>query len=51
MKSIFDAGADTIVQDEASNIVFGMPAVALNAGGVCHVRPSKDIAQYFNDLV
>lgn len=51
MKSIFDASGDTIVQDEASSIVFGMPAVALKAGVVCHVRPPKDIAQYFNDLV
>lgn len=51
MKSIYDGGGDTIVQDEASSIVFGMPAVALNAGVVCHVRPPKEIAQYFNALV
>lgn len=39
MREMHDAGAVTIAQDEATCVVFGMPAEAINHGGVTHVRP------------
>ncbi|HLP42175.1 MAG TPA: chemotaxis response regulator protein-glutamate methylesterase, partial [Fibrobacteria bacterium] len=35
MKEMRDAGAETVAQDEASCVVFGMPKEAINAGGAC----------------
>lgn len=37
LKEMRDAGADTVAQDEASCVVFGMPKEAINAGGAAHV--------------
>ncbi len=34
MKELFDAGATTLAQDEASSVVYGMPKEAVNLGGV-----------------
>jgi len=34
MKELFDAGAFTVAQDEASCVIFGMPGRALEQGGV-----------------
>lgn len=34
MKELFDAGAFTVAQDEASCVIFGMPGRALELGGV-----------------
>ncbi|CAK0749054.1 protein-glutamate methylesterase/protein glutamine deamidase [Azospirillaceae bacterium] len=45
MLELKDAGAVTIAQDEASCVVFGMPAEAIRLGGVCHVLTLSDIAQ------
>ncbi len=39
MKEMKDAGAVNIAQDEASCVVFGMPAEAIKHGGVDHVLP------------
>lgn len=39
MKEMFDAGAYTIAQDEATCVVFGMPKEAIRAGGVKDVLP------------
>ena len=44
MKEMFDAGAHTIAQDEASCVVFGMPKEAIKAGGVKRVLPLTNIA-------
>lgn len=44
LKSLRDAGAVTIGQDEASSAVFGMPAVAMTLGGVEHQLPLTEIA-------
>lgn len=44
MKEMFDAGAITIAQDEASCVVYGMPHEAVKKGGVNKVMPLQNIA-------
>lgn len=44
MKEMFDAGAVTIAQDEASCVVYGMPHEAVKLGGVNKVMPLQNIA-------
>ncbi len=44
MREMFDAGAYTIAQDEASCVVFGMPQEAIKHGGVHKVMPLTAIA-------
>jgi two-component system chemotaxis response regulator CheB len=39
------AGAHTIAQDEASCVVFGMPAEAIKAGAAEHVMPLSEVAR------
>lgn len=39
MKEMFDAGADTVAQDEASSVVFGMPKEAIKLGGAKRILP------------
>jgi two-component system chemotaxis response regulator CheB len=48
MREMYDAGAYTIAQDEASCVVFGMPAEAIKHGGVHKVMPLATIA---NEIV
>lgn len=43
MKTMREAGARTIAQDEESCVVFGMPRVAIELGGVEEVHPLDDI--------
>ena len=50
MKSIFEAGGDTIAQDEDTSIIFGMPAEAINSSVVCNVLPVAEIAPYLNSF-
>ncbi len=44
LKSLRQAGGAVIAQDEASSVVFGMPAAAIKAGVVDEVLPLSDIA-------
>ncbi|GFM38396.1 protein-glutamate methylesterase/protein-glutamine glutaminase [Desulfovibrio psychrotolerans] len=44
MKEMFDVGAHTIAQDEATCVVFGMPQEAIKLGGVRKVLPLQGIA-------
>lgn len=44
MQSLKQVGAVTFAQDEATSVVFGMPASAIRAGVVDHVLPLEDIA-------
>lgn len=43
LKTMRDAGAYTVAQDEASCVVFGMPKVAIQREGACDVLPLDDI--------
>ncbi|MGJ8687573.1 MAG: CheB methylesterase domain-containing protein, partial [Spongiibacteraceae bacterium] len=43
MKAMHDAGARTLVQDEASSVVWGMPGAAVAAGGVDEILPLEKI--------
>jgi len=44
MKEMYDAGAITIAQDEATCVVFGMPQEAIKMGGVHKTLPLQHIA-------
>ena len=44
LKEMHDAGAITAAQDEATSIVFGMPAEAIRLGGVRDVLPLPQVA-------
>lgn len=44
MRELFDTGAYTIAQDEATCVVFGMPQEAIKTGGVHKVLPLGRIA-------
>lgn len=44
MKEMFDAGAVTIAQDEATCVVYGMPCEAVKLGGVNKIMPLQNIA-------
>ncbi len=46
MKTMRDAGAYNVAQDEASCVVFGMPREAIAAGAVHEVLPLKQIAEH-----
>lgn len=45
MKEMYDAGAVTVAQDEATCVVYGMPHEAVKTGGVHRVLPLQHIAQ------
>ena len=45
MLNMKKAGAFNIAQDEKTSVVYGMPKVALEYGGVDLVRPLEDIAR------
>ncbi len=44
LKNMHDAGANTIVQDEQSSVVWGMPQAAIRLGGVDKIIPLNNIA-------
>lgn len=46
LKEMRDAGAHTAAQDEASCVVFGMPAVAIKMGAADDIVPLQDIAAW-----
>ncbi len=45
MKEMHDAGAQTIAEDESTCVVFGMPKVAIDLGGVDKIVPLDRIPQ------
>jgi two-component system, chemotaxis family, protein-glutamate methylesterase/glutaminase len=50
LKEMRDAGAETVAQDEASCVVFGMPKEAIRCGGVGHIAPIDSIPGKILDL-
>ncbi len=46
MRAIAEAGGLTVAQDEATSIVFGMPASAIANGSAQHVLPLPEIAGF-----
>lgn len=44
LRELYDAGALTVAQDEASCVVFGMPKEAIRLGGAAYVLPLDQIA-------
>lgn len=51
LKLMKDRGAVTIVQNEETSVVFGMPGEAVRIGGAAYVLPLEEIAQTLADLV
>lgn len=45
MKEMHDAGAQTLAEDESTCVVFGMPKVAIDLGGVDKIVPLTRIPQ------
>ena len=50
LKTMQNNGAITIVQDEASCVVFGMPGEAVRIGAADQVLPPDKIAEFLTDL-
>ncbi len=48
MKEMHDVGAFTVAQDEASCVIFGMPAVAIERGGVKKISSLERIPRMIN---
>lgn len=48
MKEMFDNGAFTVAQDENSCVIFGMPAVAIERGGIKKISPLQQIPLLIN---
>lgn len=51
MKALHDKGAKTIIQDEQSSVVWGMPGAAFKLGCVDHVLPLEDVADKILSLL
>ncbi|MDZ4163663.1 MAG: chemotaxis protein CheB, partial [Smithellaceae bacterium] len=51
LKLMKDKGAVTIVQNEETSVVFGMPGEAVKIGGANYVLPLEEIAQTLAGLV
>lgn len=50
LKEMRQLGADTIAQDEASCVVFGMPKEAIEMGGACRIISLDDVARDITEL-
>ncbi|MCP4472514.1 MAG: chemotaxis response regulator protein-glutamate methylesterase [Gammaproteobacteria bacterium] len=50
MKEMYDVGAFTVAQDEASCVIFGMPAVAIERGGVRKTSSLESIPKMINSF-
>ncbi len=51
LKKLYDMGAYTMVQDEASSLVFGMPGEAVKLGGVSKLLSPENIVVEINKIM
>lgn len=51
MKEMHDAGAKTVIQDEQSSVVWGMPGAAFKLGCTDYVLPLEDVAHKILSLI
>jgi two-component system chemotaxis response regulator CheB len=51
MKEMHDVGAKTVIQDEQSSVVWGMPGAAFKLGCTDFVLPLEDVANKILSLV
>jgi two-component system chemotaxis response regulator CheB len=51
LRTMHDRGAPTIVQDEATSTVWGMPKAAIDAGAADKVLPVHEIAAEIERIV
>jgi two-component system chemotaxis response regulator CheB len=51
LKAIKDQGGTTLVQDEATSVVFGMPRAAIELGAADRVLPLDEISRVLQELV
>jgi len=51
LKSLYDRGAPTICQDEATSMVWGMPKAAIDLGAARAVLPVHEIADAIDGLI
>lgn len=51
MKELHDTGAKTIIQDEASSVVWGMPGAAFKLGCADYVLPLDEVAHKILSLI
>ncbi len=51
LKAMRDAGARCLAQDEATSVVFGMPAEAMKRGGAEKLVPIGDMARNITDIL
>jgi len=51
LKTMKNNGAITIVQDEESSVIFGMPGEAIKIGAADHILPIEKIADFLSELL
>jgi two-component system, chemotaxis family, protein-glutamate methylesterase/glutaminase len=51
MKELHDVGAKTVIQDEQSSVVWGMPGAAFKLGCTDYVLPLEEVAQKILSLI
>jgi two-component system, chemotaxis family, protein-glutamate methylesterase/glutaminase len=50
LKEMLESGSQTIAQDEATSVVWGMPGEAVNLGAAQHVIPLDDVSNKITSL-
>jgi two-component system chemotaxis response regulator CheB len=50
LKEMLDAGSQTIAQDEATSVVWGMPGEAVALGAAQHIMPLDSVATKIRSL-
>lgn len=48
---LYEAGAETVVQDRETSVIFGMPGTAVELGAARHVLPLQEIPDFLTRLL